>query len=58
MDEIYRSYFTIIVLKSSLNYQSKLYFLIHLQNFGNVDYLMEFKELPKFSSCNHEMLIF
>jgi len=36
-DMIYGSYLTIIIWVSSLNYSFKLYFIIHLYNFRNLD---------------------
>jgi len=52
MDMISESYFTTIVWESSLNYYSKLHFIIHLHDFGNlttfsplgVKYLVEVKK--------------
>jgi len=40
VDMIYGSYFATIIWKLSLNYYFKLRFIIHLHNFGNMDYCL------------------
>jgi len=46
-------YCTTFILKASLDYYCKLYFIIHLQNFGNLNYQLVHKGLRYFHFIDH-----